>query len=110
MSDHDDRREHERQSVFLRASLREFGSRPPSHHRVRNISEGGACLDQAEHLRPGQMVLLDIGRLEEIAATTVWTERALAGLKFAQPIEKEDAKSRGTAVPPRRQFSNPPKF
>ena len=53
------------------------------------------------------MVLLDIGRPEEIAATTAWTQSALAGLKLAQPIEKEDAKSRGTAVPPRGQFSNP---
>ena len=99
------RRVASRESVFLRGVATGLTAAEPSVHRVRNISAGGACIDGAGHLKVGQTLLLDIGRLEEIAATTVWVRDELAGLRFAKDIDPLDAKTRGQASPPRGKFS-----
>lgn len=80
--------------MFLSAVVTGFGRASPSKHRVRNVSSNGACIDQAEALRPGQTVVVDIGMLEAVGATVKWVEGALAGLKFAHPIRIDAAKSR----------------
>ncbi|MBZ9649982.1 PilZ domain-containing protein [Sphingobium sp. 3R8] len=105
MSSHVNRRVRPRVSVFLLASASGFEHGEPSRHRVRNISSGGVCVDGAEHLRVGQTLMLDIGRLEEIVATVAWTENGLAGMRFAEEIELGDATVRGGIVGHRGKFS-----
>jgi len=83
-----------RESVFLTAQLRFFGGGEASTHRARNLSETGVCLDQADNLTAGQTVLIKIGLLDDVGATVVWSEKGLAGLRFAQPIDPAAAKRR----------------
>ena len=83
-----------RESVFLSGLVTRFGQGAPTRHRIRNLSPRGACLDQAEPLRQGQTVLLDVGVLAEVGATVVWVKDGLAGLKFAHHIEIGAAKTR----------------
>ena len=58
-----------RESVFLSAVVTCFGHSAPTKHRVRNVSARGACIDQADALRAGHMVLVTVGLLEEVGAT-----------------------------------------
>lgn len=83
-----------RESVFLSAVITCFGQGSPTKHRVRNLSPNGACVDQAEPLRPGQTVLIDVGTLEEVGAVVRWKRDSLAGLKFAHAIPIDAAKTR----------------
>ena len=83
-----------RESVFLSAAVTCFGTAEPTRHRVRNLSDHGACIDQAGMLRPGQTVLVDIGEIEELGATVQWVAADLAGLKFAHLIRRTAAKWR----------------
>lgn len=83
-----------RESVFLSGLVTRFGQGAPTKHRVRNLSPDGACLDQAEPLRQGQTILLDVGVLAEVGATVVWVNGNLAGLKFAHRIDIGAAKTR----------------
>ena len=83
-----------RESVFLNAVVTQFGQPEPTRHRVRNLSSGGACIDQASMMRQRQTVLIDVGTLEEVGATIAWVMGDLAGLKFAHPIPIGSAKTR----------------
>ena len=93
MPDADTPRE-SRESVFLSATVTQFGQAAPSKHRVRNLSANGACIDQAAALKAGQTVLLEVGTLEEVGATVRWVTGDLAGLQFAHAIALTDAKAR----------------
>jgi hypothetical protein len=83
-----------RESVFLTAHVRVFGGEEASTHRARNLSETSVCLDQAESLTAGQTVLIKIGLLDDVGASVIWSEKGLAGLRFAQPINPDAAKRR----------------
>ncbi|MEG3164963.1 PilZ domain-containing protein [Sphingomonas sp. PB2P19] len=83
-----------RASVMLSATVERFGGGGPTKHRVRDLSPGGVRIDQAADLRMGATVLVTVGALEAIGATVVWVREGTAGLKFAQPIDPNDAKAK----------------
>ena len=83
-----------RESVFLSALVTRFGAVEPTRYRVRNLSASGACIDQAEVLRQGQTIVVDVGQLAEVGATVRWVKAGLAGLRFAQQIHTDAAKTR----------------
>lgn len=83
-----------RESVFLSALVTRFGAAAPTRHRVRNLSASGACIDQADVLRQGQTIVVDVGQLAEVGATVRWVDGGLAGLQFAQQIRMDAAKTR----------------
>lgn len=58
-------------------------------------------------LRPGQTLLLDIGRLEEIAITVAWTRDEMAGLVFSSPVDLSDARGRRDQHEYQGKFSAP---
>ncbi len=82
-----------RRNVMLSALVETFQG-TSSRHRVRDVSTGGARIDEATHLVARSTVLVTVGALEAVAATVVWVRPPLAGLKFAQPIDVDKATAR----------------
>lgn len=82
-----------RRNVMLSALIETFQG-TSSRHRVRDVSIGGARIDEAGSLVAGSTVLVTVGVLEAVAATVVWVRPPLAGLKFAQNIDVEKATAR----------------
>lgn len=92
-------REMPRQQVLLAAEIAGFGGGVPSKHRVRDLSSSGARIDHASNLRAGSTVLVSVGVLQAVGATVVWVKGDLAGLKFAEPIDPDAARSKAIVTP-----------
>lgn len=95
-----------RSSVMLRASVEHLGGSKTTQHRVRDLSAGGMRIDQAANISPGSSVLVTLGALQSIAAAVIWVKGDSAGLKFADPIDIDEARSQA-AVAPRRGLIHP---
>lgn len=84
-----------RESVFLLAEVVGVGEGGPAQrHRVRNVSEQGACIEGYEGLVAGARLIVSIGMVERIHAEVKWVRGGLAGLRFAQPIDVAQARKR----------------
>ncbi len=66
-------------------------------HRVTNISETGMCIVQSADLSVGSVVVIAVGRIEDVVADVVWVRAGLAGLRFHDPIDVALAKTRRLA-------------
>lgn len=75
-----------RRNVMLSALVETFQG-TSSCHRIRDVSTGGARIDNAGGLRPGATVLVTVGTLNAVAATVVWVRSSLAGLRFATQVD-----------------------
>ncbi|MGP7795888.1 PilZ domain-containing protein [Sphingomonas sp. CLY1604] len=90
-----------RNSVIVRAAVY-LPDGSHSERRVRNLSRSGACIEHDGDVRSGTTVLLQMGRLDDLTADVVWVRDRLAGLRFHEAVDLDEArKSRGIAVPPR---------
>ncbi len=98
MSDPDDPmhapRRMPRQNVLLAAEISGFGGGVPTKHRIRDLSGSGARIDRAGSLKVGSTVLVSVGVLEEVGATVMWVKDDSAGLRFAEPIDPDAARSK----------------
>lgn len=90
-----------RQQVLLGAEICGFGGGAPTKHRVKDLSVAGAKVDRAGMLRPGATVLVSVGVLKAIGATVVWVKDDLAGLRFAETIDPDAARSKAIIAPPK---------
>lgn len=90
-----------RQQVLLGAEICGFGGGVPSKHRVKDLSASGARIDRAGTLRPGATVLVSVGVLKAVGATVIWVRDDLAGLRFAETIDPDAARSKAIIAPPR---------
>jgi hypothetical protein len=88
-----------RQSVFLNATLERFGGGAATKHRVRDLSVGGMRIDQAVGLQAGATVVVTVGNLQAVGATVAWVRDGWAGLKFAVPIDPDQARSKAAVAP-----------
>ncbi len=86
-----------RTSVMLSADMFRAGRAGASLHRVTNISETGICIAQPGDLAIGSVVVVTIGRIEQVAADVVWVRSGLAGLRFQAPIDVAEARARRPA-------------
>ncbi len=80
-----------RSGVIIRAII-DFGDRS-AERRVRNLSEHGACIDNAGDLKEGQRLRVAMGRLDDLAAVVMWTTDKLAGLRFDDGIDLAEARA-----------------
>ncbi len=94
-----------RQQVLLGAEICGFGTNAPTRHRVKDLSISGAKVDRAGTLRAGATVLVSVGVLKAIGATVIWVKDDLAGLRFAETIDPDAARSKAIIAPPRPQPS-----
>ncbi|MGK6324155.1 PilZ domain-containing protein [Sphingomonas sp. DT-51] len=90
----------ERHRVMLGALIERFGQAGATRHRVRDLSATGVRVDQAERLQRGATVLVTVGALAAVGATVVWVEQGAAGLRFAQPIDPNDARAKTFVAKP----------
>jgi hypothetical protein len=79
-----------RSGVILRAAVQSDGA--VVERRVRNLSERGACIDNAGDLVAGTIVSVTMGQLEGLVADVVWAKPALAGLRFRRAVDLEAAR------------------
>jgi hypothetical protein len=93
-----------RQQLLLGVEIAALGRGPSTKHRIKNLSATGARVDGAAFLKPGTTISVSIGALEAIQAMVVWVDGSVAGLKFAEPIDPDAARSKtivsnSTAIP-----------
>lgn len=88
-----------RQNVLLGAEIRGFGPGAPTKHRIRDLSSTGARIDRAGSLKAGSTVLVSVGVLEQVGATVIWVRGDMAGLKFAESIDPDAARSKAIVAP-----------
>lgn len=93
-----------RHQVLLGAEISQFGGEPPTKHRIKDLSVSGARVDRATRLKPGSTVIVSVGILEAVGATVIWVKDGAAGLKFAEPIDLDEARSKAI-IPPGSQLS-----
>ncbi len=90
-----------RNSVIVRAAVA-FPGGLPNERRVRNLSRSGACVEHAGELAAGATVQLQMGTITDLAAEVMWVTERLAGLRFAEPIDLDEArKPRGIGTTPK---------
>ncbi|USI73253.1 PilZ domain-containing protein [Sphingomonas morindae] len=81
----DDQRGDARHETELAGGVRRSGSmRVPGV--VRDISCSGFRIESEEKLPTDAVVWLKIGTLEPLMARVVWSDRLLAGCRFAAPL------------------------
>jgi len=90
----------ERHRVMLGALIERFGHGGATRHRVRDLSTTGVKIDQAERLQRGATVLVTVGSLAAVGATVIWVDQGAAGLRFAQPINPDDARAKTFVAKP----------
>jgi hypothetical protein len=88
-----------RQNVLLGAEICGFGGGAPTKHRVRDLSSTGARVDGAGSFKVGATVLVSVGVLEQVGATVMWVKGDSAGLKFAEAIDPDAARSKAIVAP-----------
>ncbi|USU06484.1 PilZ domain-containing protein [Sphingomonadaceae bacterium OTU29LAMAA1] len=90
-----------RSSVIVRAIVHGTNG-TQAERRVRNLSRSGACIEHDGDLTNGTTVLLQMGALTDLPAVVVWVTERLAGLRFADAVDLEEArKPRGMGVKPK---------
>ncbi len=81
-----------RTSVMLGARIWSGRCIEPTTHRLLNISPKGACIAQATALSRGDMITIQIGSMDIIAASVAWSREGIAGLRFAELIDIDAAR------------------
>lgn len=90
-----------RNSVILIGFVRVLGTEVDGEHRVRNLSKLGACVARAADWQVGARLLVQLGRLAPQLAEIIWLNDTTAGIRFAEAIDLETARSpRGIGLPP----------
>ena len=90
-----------RNTVIVRAVVNAPGSLQ-FERRVRNLSRSGACLEHGGELHEGMTIQMQMGTLRDLAGEVVWTTERLAGIRFAESIDLEEArKPRGVGAVPK---------
>ncbi len=82
---------------MLSAELFRAGTPGSSTYRVTNISETGLCIARPGNLAVGSVVVVTIGRVEQVPADVIWVRTGLAGLRFHTPIDLAEARARRPA-------------
>lgn len=90
-----------RQQVLLGAEICGFGGGVPTKHRIKDLSASGARVDRAGALKQGATVLVSVGVLKAVGATVIWVKDDLAGLRFADSIDPDAARSKAIVAPPK---------
>ena len=87
-----------RNSVIVRALITPPGG-ASSERRVRNLSRSGACIDHDGELAAGMRIGIVMGRITDLVGEVVWAKERLAGIRFAEPVDLDEARQpRGTTA------------
>jgi acyl-CoA hydrolase len=84
---------------MLVATTERFGKQATTEHRVRNLSEDGACVHGGSIFRVGETLVVTVGNLMAIGAEVRWVMDDVAGMKFTRPIQIADALGKAARPP-----------
>jgi hypothetical protein len=88
-----------RLNVMLMATVEHFRWAAPTRHRVRDLSMGGARIDNAEKMLAGETLQISIGAAQAITATIKWVRQGFAGLSFEEVINVDEARKNVASQP-----------
>ena len=88
-----------RLNVMLMATVEHFRGSAPTRHRVRDLSTGGAKIDNADKMLAGETLQISIGAAQAITATIKWVRGNSAGLSFEEPINIDEARKNVASQP-----------
>jgi hypothetical protein len=87
------KRQAQRESLFLSATLRVQGLAGPITVRVRNLSNGGMMVDGNAQLTPGQLVETELRGIGPITGMIAWVEAGRAGVAFDDMVDPKMARA-----------------
>lgn len=85
-----------RSSVIIRALITKVDGTTVDS-RVRNLSTTGACIDNDGGLDTDDVVRVEMGAIDDLKASIVWTRERLAGIRFDRPVNLDAARRSRTA-------------
>jgi len=95
MDEDDNRRSEPRESVFLRASMR--NETVELQVTVRNLSPHGAMIQGAEGAPVGSEISLQLINIGTVHGTIAWVEGQFCGIQFNEPIDHHLARRKVTS-------------
>lgn len=81
-----------RDSLFLVAQFRLFGSERESQVRIRNLSSGGLMAEYAEPISIGAPVEVEVRGIGWILGRIAWAAAGRVGIAFEHPIDPKLAR------------------
>jgi len=85
-------RQDSRDSLFLVAQFRLFGSQRESQVRIRNLSAGGLMAEFAEAIGIGAPVEVNVRGIGWTLGRIAWAAAGRVGIAFEQPIDPKRAR------------------
>ncbi len=95
-------RNEKRDSLFLTAQFRVFGSKDEWQVRVRNLSAGGLMAELPDSLAIGTPVEVEVRGIGWILGRIAWAAAGRVGIAFERPIDPKMARkpvTGGTMTP-----------
>jgi len=86
------KRNQDRDSLFLKATLRFATCADPGEVRIRNLSAGGLMAEAALQVPRGEKVELQLRNIGWIRGTVAWVAEGRIGIAFEHPIDPKLAR------------------
>lgn len=88
-----DKRDRERDSLFLMAEVRLRGESDAQRVRVRNLSKGGMMAEGNPVPERGQSVSVNLRNVGWVDGTVAWVQDSRFGIAFAEDIDPKSARA-----------------
>jgi hypothetical protein len=95
------KRQAERDSLFLTATMKVHGLAAPVTVRVRNLSNGGMMIDGNGMMMPGQAIETELRGIGPVTGVIAWVEAGRAGVAFDEQVDPKMARSQPAPIHPR---------
>ncbi len=86
------KRGQDRDSLFLKATLRFASTQEEGEVRIRNLSSGGLMAEAAVQVPRGEKVELNLRNIGWIRGTVAWVAEGRIGIAFEHPIDPKLAR------------------
>lgn len=86
------KRSQDRDSLFLKATLRFASTQEEGEVRIRNLSAGGLMAEAAVQVPRGEKVELKLRNIGWIRGTVAWVAEGRIGIAFEHPIDPKLAR------------------
>lgn len=76
-----------RDSLFLTADVRLYGTAASERVKVRNLSDEGIMVEGELFAEEGQRVIVTLRNIGEVGGVVAWTQSARVGIAFDESID-----------------------
>jgi hypothetical protein len=98
-----DRRQVDRESLFLLAHVRVDGQQGASHVKVRNLSAGGMMAEGEAKVGRGTQVAVELRNIGWIDGSVAWKQDNRFGIAFVDEIDPNMVHAPATSMDPAAQ-------